>query len=57
MRIISKERKPQSYDNWWQWYNEKAMRRQRRKEYICTAVAVAVLLFAYCFVGYVEVAV
>ena len=48
---------PQGYDNWWQWYNEKAMRSQRRKEYICTAVAIAVLLFAYCFVGYVEVAV
>lgn len=48
---------PSGYDNWWQWYNTKAMRRQRRKEFICTAVAVSVLLLAYCFVGYVEVAV
>ncbi len=47
---------PQNCDSWWQWYNEKAMRSQRHKEYICTAVAIAVILFAYSFVGYVEVA-
>lgn len=46
---------PQGYNNWWDYYQTKEAKRRARRENIIVAVAIAVLLIAYCIVGNLEV--
>lgn len=46
---------PQGYNNWWDYYQTKEAKRRARRENIIIAVAITLLLVAYCVVGNLEV--
>ena len=46
---------PQGCSNWWEYYQTKEAKHRARKENIIVAVAITVLLVAYCVVGNAEV--
>jgi hypothetical protein len=46
---------PKGYNNWWDYYQTKEAKRRARRENTIVAVAITLLLIAYCVVGNLEV--